>query len=124
MLLKSYQLLHKLKIRLNTLKWRLLGLNVKNVCIFPNFFTYSPNNIYLSGNVTLYEHAKIYCYNGKVTIGKNVHLSSFCYILSDNSEVEIGDNTVIGPYTVILSYSNHYKDSNKLFRKTTIVKPN
>ena len=51
-------------------------------------------------------------YGGKIKIGKNCTINSFCHI-SGNGEVEIGDNVLIATQCVIIS-ANHNFDKNDI----------
>ncbi len=46
--------------------------------------------------------------SGEFIIGKNSHLSAFCFVNVKKGRVAIGDDVVIGPGTKIIAHSNHY----------------
>ncbi len=52
--------------------------------------------------------------SGEFIIGKNSHLSAFCFVNVMEGKVVIGDDVAIGPGTKIFACSNHYEFHKKV----------
>lgn len=83
-----------------------------------NFFFQSvQHSVHISKGTVIGKHTRISCGgNGKISIGENVLIDDYVYIMSHESIV-IGDNTKIAAFTFITDFNHNYAD-----KRTPLVK--
>ena len=107
-------LIKRIKTKLVTIYWKLLGLKIeKRSAIYSGFESDNPKNISIGYHTLIYKNVTMYSSSGTIKIGKESHVAPFCYFLFDEGELEIGDYVAVGAFSVFIGFSNYYDSSDK-----------
>lgn len=110
-MLENNSLLKSLALRLNRLKWAMLGLKGAGTAILdPHCRIRNPRNLKLGKKVHLWPYAYLFCRKGTIHIGNNTVIRDYTVIQSLEC-VSIGDNVLIAPHCMITD-ANHNLDPN------------